>query len=456
MNAYNTIEQKANNIMRRHFINTVALEGYQNQVALESISMEEEQVMIDEAAGAAVEADQELAEAERIIEVSDALEDLAIIADGIEEASPAETQLVEIAGDMAVAGTDVSPEEIVPAMESFRGGKIATEGIRETAKNIWESIQRYLKQVWEKIEKFFYNILGTVPRLRKSLEALEQKVEDTVGKKAEGNVTISAGISNISIAYSPAKNEGDLSNCIGALTDAAKWTYGSHVDSVTKRGESIAKIIGEFDPAKSAEAVTAMRDALKAHKADKVPGSGSADNGRFPGFGTFVGAPLPGNKSIAYKWFADNGDDTSDLGSLDRYRNSRVELIDTSDKAPTGAKNEVEITPVTTNGAKKLIKEMQALLTVLEDYKRGPKSKAITKTQKSIEDASSKANKAMGTAKSDDEGSKAAVAPFRALLNFNAAYARWAQSPAVPLMSHSITTIKTVMVVIQKSMAAHK
>jgi len=443
--------------MRRHFVSNISMEAEQLRIAQENISLEEEQVMLDEANADAVAADQELAEAERIIEVSDALEDLAVIADGIEEATPAETQLVEIAGDMAVAGTDVAPEEIVPAMESFKGGKIATEGIRETAKNIWESIQRYLKQVWEKIENFFYKILGTIPRLRKSLASLESQVEESVGKRAEGNVKLSAGVSNISSNHTPAKNEGDLAKGLGDLTTAARFVFGDYVDSITKQGEVIAKVIGEFEPAKAPEVVGKMRADLKAAAGKaKVPGASSGDSNRFPGFQTFVGTPLFGNKSIAAKLFTDNKDDTSDMGALDRFRNARVELIDTADKAPANSARETEITPVTTAGAKKLIKEIEGLLDVLEEYKRGSKSKAVVKTQKSIEAASDKANKAMGSAKQDDEGTKAAVAQFRSLLNFNAAYARWAQTPAVPMMSHCITTIKTVMVVIQKSMALHK
>lgn len=443
--------------MRRFIQNTVALEAEAHRVAMESISLEEEQVMLDEANTAAVEADQELAEAERIIEVSNALEDLAVIADEIQEATPAETALVEIAGDMAVAGTDVSPEEIVPAMEGYVGRKIATEGIRETAASIWQSIQNYLKQVWEKIETFFYRILGTIPRLRRNLAALEAKVDETVGKTVEGNVKLHTGIAHISVAHEPAKNEADLSKGLSDLTAAAKYTFGPYVDAVTKSGEAIAKIIGGFEAAKAGETVSAARATLKTMRPANPPGASGGDKGRFPGFVAAVGTPLFGNISLAAKHFVDNSDDKSDLGALDRYRNSRTELIPTSDKVPTGAtKAEIELTPLSTSGAKKLIKDIESLLDVMEDYKRGPKGKALDKTAKSIEDASSKAAKALATANAEGEAARVLGAQFRALANFNTSYARWAQTPAVPMMSHCLTTIKTLMVVIQKSMAAYK
>lgn len=444
--------------MRRHLLNTnIAMESYGSRVALENISMEEEAVMVDEATTAAAEADQDLSEAERIIEVSDALEDLAVVADGIEEATPAETALVEIAGDMAVAGTDVAPEEIVPAMESYRGGRIATEGIRETARNIWESIRRYLKEVWEKIEKFFYNILGTIPRLRKSLDALEKHGEDVQGKHVENNakVKMTAGLANISANHVPAKSEGDFSKNLSNLGAAVKFVYGNYAESVTKQGEAIADVIGDFDHAKPTEATAALRTKLKSHKPALPPGE-SRNTTRFPGFAAHVGEALPGNMSVITKRYVDNESDESDLGALDRYRLSRTDLMPTAEKAPTKHTTEVEFAPLSVSAAHKLIKEMRDILDTLEEYKRGSKSKNLAKAKTSLEKASEKANKNMGDTKPDDEGGKVAVACFRKILDFNAAYARWAQSPAVPMMSHALNVIKTHMVVIQKSFALYK
>jgi hypothetical protein len=444
--------------MRRILQNAVALESeaqIQERLALETISMEEEQVQLDEAQADAVAADQELAEAERIIEVSDALEDLAVIADEITEASPTDIALVETAGQMAVAGSDIPAEEIVPAMEAYKGGKIATEGLRETAKNIWESILRFLKQVWEKIENFFYKVFGTIPALRRRLADLEAKVEDAVGRKAEGKIKLQAGITTLSVAYTAPKSEADISKILDVEAAAAKFVFGNYVDSVVKRGEVIAKGIESFDPANALESVKTLRESLKATKPDAIPGAGSADMGRFPGFATTLGTPLAGNVSLGCKYFVDNKADESDLGAIERYRNSRCELMPTSEKAKP-ATGDVEFAPISTSGAKAMIKDMEKLLDVLEEYKRGSKSKAIAKTQKTIEQASDKAAKAMAEADKGDEGQKAAVPYYRALLNFNAAYARWSQTPAVPMVSHSLSTIKAVMVVIQKSLAAYK
>ena len=197
----------------RRFLATESYSDFRGE-----LSLEEEQVLMDEAATDAAEVDKDLGESERVIEVSDALEDLAVIADGIEEATPAEAALIETAGDMAVAGTDVQPEEVVPAMESYIGRRIATEGIRETARAIWESIQRWVKSIWEKIEKFFYKLFGVIPGMRKRIAALEKRVDEAVGKKVEEKkVTISSGVASLCIDYKPVKNEGEFLKGVTSL-----------------------------------------------------------------------------------------------------------------------------------------------------------------------------------------------------------------------------------------------
>lgn len=440
----------------RKFV-TAALESSDSYYSNgQDISMEEEMVMLDEAAVDQADATQDLAEAERIIEVSDALEDLAVIADGIEEASPTETALIEAAGTMAVAGTDVAPEEIVPAMESYVGRRIATEGIRETARQIWDSIQKFLKNIWEKITNFFYKTFGTIPGLRKRIDAQLKRIDDASGKKAEeSKITLATGITSITTDNVVAKNEANLAAGMKLLTEAGKYAFGAHQEAIAKQGETIAKAISDFDPAKAEESAVALRDGMRKDNV-KLPGAGAVNATRFPGFKTKFGAALPGNVSLVYKGYDDNTG-ASTLASLDRMRKSGVELISTNEKTKD-APNDVVIATLSLSGATGLLESAKELLETLEDFNRGKRSKEIKKTQKSIEDASAKATKEMEKAKSDTEDAvaKGSVPYYRALLNFNAAYARWAQQPAMPLLSHSLSTIRTIMVIVDKSLAQYK
>lgn len=440
--------------MRRIF--QTALEAQHEPTGNPNISLEEEQIMLDEAAQDAAGAEQDLGEAERIIEVSDALEELAVVADNIEEATPAEAQLAEIVGDMAVAGTDVSPEEVVPAMEAFVGRKISTEGIRETARAIWESILKFLKKVWEKIEGYFYRVFGTIPGLRKRIKALGDKVDNSSSLRVEEkSVKITTGIAAITADGKAAKSGAELGAGLKALSEAAGYVYGEYMDNVAKRGEDIAKIVGEFDPEKPAEAAEKLVATLDKHGIAKVPGASSASGSRFSGFDAKMGKALFGGVSLVQKEYKD-GDGGSDLGKLDRMRRSGVELVSTHEKSKEQAK-EVALTTLTTSEMNALLGDCEALLDKLEDFQRGKRSKELKKSKDSIERESSKASKAFEAAKASQEaGQRAALPYYKALLNFNAAYARWAQSPAMPMMSQALTTIRTVMHCCEKSLTAYK
>jgi hypothetical protein len=467
--------------MRKHFVGTVAVESQVAEPVL-LLSLEEEAVIIDEANVASVEVADELTEAERIVEVSDALEDLAVIADGIEEATPAEIALIENAGNMAVAGTDVAPEEVVPALtpeptpvlnddgsakldeagvavvatESYVGKKIAAEsiqGIRDTAKKIWQNIQAFLVKIWDKIQMFFTKIFDTIPRLKKTLTDLKASVKETEGKKAGEKVSINTGVAALSINYKPAKTEAELSAGVKYLDEIAGFAFGAYVDSVVHRGDLIAKAIEGFDATKSSESVAALRDALKGAGARTIPKKTGSEKNRFNGFSTSYSAPMLGNVSLADKEYVDSAADTA-LGALDRYRNSAIELIPTS-QSTTASGAAFDMAPLSAGGMTKLLDEALGLLSTVEGYKTGPKSKAIVDAKKKIETASSKAEKDIGKLKGD-EGNAAVVTDYRALLNFNVAFARWGHTPIIPVLKHSLSEVRAIAYVVQKSISAYK
>jgi hypothetical protein len=424
-------------------------------IGLESISMEEAELLIHEATTNSNDAESQLSEVERILEVSDALEDLAVIAGSIEKATPAEAALIENTGNMAVAGSDVDPEKVIPAMESFIGGRIAIEDIRTTARTIWENIQKFLKQVWDAIESFFTNILSTIPRMRKALDELEKRVTAVSGvKPLTDKIKLTSSLTNLHVGGKPLKNEHDMLQAYAALRIAVKWVYGQYVETVTKRGRIIATAIGSIDPAETSLAVSKLRTELLATKPAPVPGGSGVDNKRFPGFATTFGSDLPGNVSIACKYYNDNKDNVTSLAALDRYRNSRCELAAVADSVEKTA-TEIELTPFSTAAMGTLINDMRELLDTLSSYKFGAKSKEVASVRKLINEASDKAQRVVGSLANGDEGHQSSVINYRALMNFNASYARWAQTPSMPMMSHSLNVTKTLMVVIQKSLHAY-
>ncbi len=76
----------------------------------------------------------------RSFDIIATLEEIALIADEMEEITPKEIALIQTAANNAVAGTDISSDMILPATENFQVKSLAIEGIRDRISKIMQSI----------------------------------------------------------------------------------------------------------------------------------------------------------------------------------------------------------------------------------------------------------------------------------------------------------------------------
>ena len=425
-----------------------------------NISREEEEVMQDEAAEAAGEVATGLDESERMLGLSDGLEDLAEIADGITDATETETQLLTVAGNMAVAGSEVPAEEIVPAMEGFIGGRIATESLRERASAIWKAVLAQLEKIWNYIEKFFYNIIGTIPRMRSNLKDLRSRIDDVNGKTAESKkITVTGGVKSLSVDYTTPKSGGDITKNTGKLLEAVTYVYGPHMDALARIGDTAASHISDFDSEKAAEGAEKFLKAVTAAADGAAFAGGSAVSGRWPGYKVTAGAPIMGNVSLFKKKIEASG--TRDHGSsilneLERARHLGVELHATSDKSKD-IPGSFEMDVMTAAQMHSAIDDLDKILDKLEDFKRGKRTGDMKKTRAKLKSASEKATTEISKAeKSEDAAGKATIAIYRGLLAYNHAYARWCENPSIQLMNSSIASVKATAAVISKSISQYK
>lgn len=427
--------------MRRNL--QIALESI-NQPILHTVSLEEEQVMLTDATVLASEVNQELNECDRIIEISDALEDLAVIADQIETASPTEIALIETAGDMAVAGTDIEPEEIVPSLESFQGKRISTESLRERANQIWTNILEYLKKVWEKVEKFFYNITGVIPNVRKRLKSLEEKIKSIEHLSPRGTVfeinTKTGGMRSIvgrlMVEGKVPRNDQEVIASIENILNFGKFVYTANLVNRKELGEKISKVIDNFDPMGDLEAqAKQITDACdEFNSKQKLPSSVS--DATASGSYKFMRTKpeLAGGGTLVKKIF-ENGNSQTTLGLLDRLRHYGITFeVANTQNVP----DMVKLPTVTLKTLLEVIKYSNEVLDVLEEYKRGAASKAVDKARKDLENASKKA--AAACDKIQDQSSNA-VTYLRSMLNYNAAFSRWVSNPAVDFAKYAMNEV---------------
>lgn len=221
------------------------------------VSMEEEQYMTSEALDLGEEITAYISDAERSIDIAQALEDMATIADSIEAATPAEIALMETAGDIIVAGTDIPAEDAVPSMESLIGGKLAMEsgGFRKTADQIWNSIKEFLKKIWEKITGFFYNLFARLPRYIRTAEKILKKAEkNTVRKTSESTFSVNNTYYNaISVDGKAITSEAEFVRKLNELSAFSVNVFDEYSKDCADICSIITKAIDNFKDTESVD-----------------------------------------------------------------------------------------------------------------------------------------------------------------------------------------------------------
>ena len=408
------------------------------------ISMEEEAMLMDEAHTAATSADQELDDMERISDISDAMEDLAEIAGGIEKLNPNESALIDTAANMAVAGSGQTGEEIIPCMEAFIGRRIATESIeriKESAKKIWESIKKFLTSVWEKITEFFYKTFSTIPNIRKNIESVKEKIKSIGGNKAgEASFQMKA-YSQVMVGGKMPANEQDLQRDLGELAKECDHVFGKYMQNVVNIGKTVASEIGAFNPESPDEAMDSF--VAKISPFISKPKQGLFD--------VALGKEMMGGFRLVESMYNAKGDTAA--SKMEAIRKARVEFKETEAKnKATG----VKFTTMSPEGMLHVLEDALSLLDVLENYKRGSLAKSVDAVKKEIQVASEKAKTAIGGLNETGEKTARAMATYQAMLNFNAVYAVWVKTPAIPVCRSSLMSVKGVLEVVNKSLAQYK
>lgn len=131
------------------------------------------------------EIDEKSSDVIRSLEIAEALEELAVVADNISSATREETQLIEIGGNIAVAGTRVDPASLIPSLESYVGGKISLEefDFKGKLQKIWEAIVKTITAIIKKVKEFIDKSEIVLAGALNSLKKLEREVLESKNKQ---------------------------------------------------------------------------------------------------------------------------------------------------------------------------------------------------------------------------------------------------------------------------------
>lgn len=115
---------------------------------------------------------------DRAEDISEALEDLAMIASNIDEMTPERVALFQTAANMAVAGTNVDAASILPSMEALKDKTMAMEGFFDTIKTVLSNIGKAIMVLIEKIIDFVKGIFSATVRYTNKLKNLKEKIKE--------------------------------------------------------------------------------------------------------------------------------------------------------------------------------------------------------------------------------------------------------------------------------------
>lgn len=449
-------------IMRKFMVAYEAWEGAEYDNDME-ISQEKAEVMETEAKTLETEMSNDVQDAERALDTADSMEDLAIIADSVDEATPTETALMQVAGDMAVAGTDVDPEDVVPATECFKGRRVAAEGFRETARNIWAAIKKFVKDIWAKLEKWFYNIFGAIPLLRKSIEKTRKRMEETLndgkfiqsdGKKFELN----NGLDSLRVGQDVKTKATDVNTAANKFKEVIEGLLDGGM--VAKYGEKVADAIEDYEGDTLSNAGTSARKISTTLNKNKpifafVNTTTSHEFGSEYTVQASTGV-LGGREFVCrYKAVQPAGQNATALENLNEARSVRFSFQQLSTKVKT--KDSIQFETMKTSEIEESMEIAKSILDTLENFHRRKGKKDLEKSRDRIEKACNQVESQSG--KVDDNvtttNQREILAYTRAVYKFAPAYASLASTVLTQSYNIGLQIVRTLLMLSSRSLSQY-
>ena len=436
----------------------LGIESYEDNRTV--ISMEEEAILVEGAAQDLADAQTTQAEVGRVEDIVDGLEDMAAIADQIETATPGDVAMVDTAQRIALAGSDVDSEEITPSIESYVGRTISTEGIKELASKLWDSLKRALKKVWAKIESFFYKVFGTLPNMRKSLEALKKRAAEQSGKTIkEGKTELGGEVNAVARNWVAPKKGKDLIDGFKTLNGILTYGFNKHHLKTGEVGGALADSLNDYDFDKSDESLGKIIAAISGCIEEKEDTKGFVlsnvtGDKRFTAGDAKKTEDLFGNKAVYQvggKKFAEAlvSSKASSLKGAELIRAFRLDVMMSADK-DKDALTSGSIDTLIVAEVEEIATQCIEVLDLVEEYQRGKAKKEATKARERMETAT---DKLQAASKKREDMSAADIAYYRSAMNFNSWFLQTATQPNAALCSLALAAVRASVVICNKSLS---
>lgn len=457
--------------MARHFLSHLVLDLQDEDPITGETQAEQAERSPEEDAQAATEATTELSEAvaasddvDRFSDVADALEDAGVILDSVQEADPAHVALAQTITNMAVAGQpDMDGSDIAPSLESYVGRRLSTEGFKDAAKRIWETIKRWVKKIWAKIEGFFYKHFGRIPRMRKSLAAAEAQLAAAESKpKEDKKITLTSGLSQMVIGNVEVKDFGKYVSSLASMVAVTSDVFKIAGTKLANGGDKLAEALGDFEASEGRASLNRVVEAmqqsvtapnsLKSFNANSAPGHTDGQ-----GLKSSYTPPLPGNITLRSSYAtitSANAAESTGLASLSHLQRSIGVCAVYPDKAKD-TPSTISIDTPAIDQVRAAIGHCKRMLDDMETFYRGKAFKDLKEAQDKITKAGDKIASSVSKVKPEDlkEGD---LSYFRQASGVASTYVQSALKTFAGISTTAMTSASFVCVVASKTSSAYR
>jgi hypothetical protein len=426
-------------MLRKHFAPTPPSEDVRSTFR---VSLEEQIILVDQANEQAAKSEDLLCETERMTDLAKAIEDLAVIADGIEKPSATELDLIDNVAQMACAGTDMPPEQLLGGPELAVGQQIATENWRETAGKLWAAIKALCAKIWEAIDKFF-KVHVILPTIYAKLQLLVKQMKNRTGQLKYGAnpaMNVEHGMNYFSNGIRVTRSMPEFTKELERFVSAVNFVYVDNPQRVVTLTDALAAAIVKWTPETTDDVAAAMRQALVQSQKlrSSFPLPFLSNEGEF----TLMSCQeVLGCTYFQFREFKDSGS-VGNFEAIERLRHGGLTMLEGEEPKS----DDVVFKHATAAVYEHAVQLMNDALQKIAQFNGSHGGlKQLKAARAKLEQA---ADHVVIEAGKMAEQQPVEAAMVKSMLDFNSALARWVQQPSVAFYTKVIGVARTLMMII--------
>jgi hypothetical protein len=395
-----------------------------------------------------------LGEIKRTEEIREGLIDLGNVSASIESTSIHHLALIQIASNLATAGTSASCEDLFPSLEDYNGTRVSTESLSKKANELWQRILVAIKGLIAKFSNFWTSLFGAVDVLIRSVERTAIRSKGIKGRSPKENqVTLGNERHKLEINGSLVKDGSSINKALVEAHRQLKIITVNYTDAVIHTGGKLVLSAGQTNLAPDLY----LKNTIEACKGLGLSQIASLLNSRpyidsrFSNGEVVVAPPLLGNKSL-FTTTDHRVNDSSPLVSAEFSRSRRISLSASTTREYSRPTDTATIRSMSSSEIDTVCGAIKELLETVKSLSTSGTQKRLNKVNTEVLTAINNAQKSLYSVPvSESDGTR-----FRSASRFATSFTAWSQNPHDALCTHILSVCRAVLVVCNKSIQLHR